>query len=197
MSSLRLMPAARRLLVRRPWIYWLLVAASAVAAAATVVDRVDRIDAAREQWGSTRRVLVAEHDIAPGEPLVVTARDLPAALVPDAALDPVRRRELRSPGSASSPARSSPRSMSGASIMSVRWHSYPTAGSPSHRRVTRVGGIRSATGCSSPETAWCSPTAAIVVGYHDDVTLVAVPADVAPMIPAAAEAGGVALLLAP
>jgi hypothetical protein len=36
-----------------------------------------------------------------------------------------------------------------------------------------------------------------VVGYHDDVTLVAVPADAAPAIPAAAAAGGVALLLVP
>ena len=38
---------------------------------------------------------------------------------------------------------------------------------------------------------------AIVVGYHDDVTLVAVPVDVAAMVAAGAQAGGVALLLVP
>ena len=38
---------------------------------------------------------------------------------------------------------------------------------------------------------------AIVVGYHDDVTLVGVPADVAAMVAAGAQAGSVALLLLP
>jgi hypothetical protein len=38
---------------------------------------------------------------------------------------------------------------------------------------------------------------ALVVGYHDDVTLVAVPEQVAPILPPAADSGGLALLLEP
>jgi hypothetical protein len=38
---------------------------------------------------------------------------------------------------------------------------------------------------------------AIVAGYHDDVTLVGVPADVAAMVAAGAQAGGVTLLVVP
>ena len=38
---------------------------------------------------------------------------------------------------------------------------------------------------------------AIVVGYHDDVTLIAVPGELAPMVAAGADAGGVAVLLLP
>jgi len=38
---------------------------------------------------------------------------------------------------------------------------------------------------------------AIVVGYHDDVTLIAVPDELAPMVAAGADAGGVAVLLLP
>ena len=38
---------------------------------------------------------------------------------------------------------------------------------------------------------------AVVIGFVDDATLVAAPADEAPLLPAAAAAGGVALLLVP
>ena len=38
---------------------------------------------------------------------------------------------------------------------------------------------------------------AVVVGYHDDVTLVAVPASAAPMLPVASDNGSLALLMAP
>jgi hypothetical protein len=38
---------------------------------------------------------------------------------------------------------------------------------------------------------------AVIVGHHDDVTLVAVPAGVAPLVAAAAESGGLVVLLAP
>jgi hypothetical protein len=196
MSPLRMMPAARRLLVRRPWIYWLLVAASAVATAATVLDRVERIDVARDQWGSTQRVLVADRDIAPGETLVVTPRDLPAALVPVTALDivgtgaAVARQHIaageiitrvdvgRADGSG-------PLALVPDGWLAVPLVESPVSGAAIGDRVQLAGdGIVIA-------------DAAIVVGYHDDVTLVAVPADLAPMIPAAAESGGIALLLAP
>ncbi len=196
MSPLRLMPAARRLLVRRPWIYWLCVAASAVAAAATVVDRVDRIDAARDQWGSTRRVLVTERDISPGEPLVVTARDLPAALVPGAALAPadagaaIARQHIAAGeivtlvdvGHADRPG---PLALVPDGWLAVPLVESPVSGAAIGDRVQLAG------------DGMVIAEAAIVVGYHDDVTLVAVPADLAPMIPAAAEAGGITLLLAP
>jgi pilus assembly protein CpaB len=64
----------------------LLLAVATVLAAAGAAGAVGR---ARDRWGSTRRVLVASRDLAPGEALdaaAVAHRDLPAALVPGASL---------------------------------------------------------------------------------------------------------------
>jgi Flp pilus assembly protein CpaB len=89
-------PARRiRLFVaRRPLVYWLLVAAVAVATASLVLTRLVALDEARRQWGRSRTVLVARHELRPGD--LVGASDVRAArwpegLVPDGVLDRLDR----------------------------------------------------------------------------------------------------------
>ena len=87
MPSLHVVPVAvRRLLARRPWIYWLVVLVIAVLAAGAVRQRVADIDEARRGWGETRSVLVAREDARPGQAIDAEVRDVPAAIVPLAAL---------------------------------------------------------------------------------------------------------------
>lgn len=84
----RLTRDARRLLARRPWIYWLAVGALAVAAYAAVAEHTDAADRARAEWQTTTRVLVATVAVAPGDPLdgATAARDWPATIAPPGAL---------------------------------------------------------------------------------------------------------------
>jgi Flp pilus assembly protein CpaB len=89
-------PARRiRLFVaRRPLVYWLLVAAVAVATASLVLTRLVALDEARRQWGRSRTVLVARHELRPGD--LVGASDVravrwPEGLVPDGVLDRLDR----------------------------------------------------------------------------------------------------------
>jgi hypothetical protein len=198
MSAVRLMPSVRRLLVRRPWIHWSIVVACALATAATVLDRVERIDEARQRWGTTRTVLVAARDIAPGDPLVVVARELPAAMVTESALDAERaddaaavarqhiaEGEIVTVVDVGRHDRSGPLGLAPDGWLAVPIVESPASGAAIGDRVQLAGDGMVIAG------------EAIVVGYHDDVTLVAVPADVAPLVPAAAESGGLVVLLAP
>ncbi len=87
-SPTLLVVRARRALVR-PGVRRLGVAALAAATALTVVSLVDAAGAARDRWGDTRPVVVARRDLAPGDVLdagAVEARDLPVAVVAEAAL---------------------------------------------------------------------------------------------------------------
>ena len=86
-SPRRFGPALRLALARRPWIRWLAIGAAAVAAGWLVLGQLQGVEAARRSWSEQRTVFVAVHDHAPGEPLVVEARRLPQAAVPDSALD--------------------------------------------------------------------------------------------------------------
>lgn len=73
---------------RHPLAYWSLVALLAVAAGGSLAVERARVTTARDAWGATRPVAVAAHDLAPGDPLAVRSVELPAALVPAAALGP-------------------------------------------------------------------------------------------------------------
>jgi hypothetical protein len=189
------MPTVRRLLVRRPWIHWSIVVACALATAATVLDRVERIDDARQRWGATRTVLVAARDIAPGEALVVVARERPAAMVTDSALGAegatlvarqhIAEGEIVTVVDVGRGERSGPLGLAPDGWLAVPIVESPASGAAIGDRVQLAGDGM----VIAPE--------AIVVGYHDDVTLVAVPADLAPLVPAAAESGGLVVLLAP
>ncbi len=78
----------RHVLARRPWLYWLAVAVLAAIAGLVVADAASRVDGARRAWGTTRPVVVATVDVAPGTALdgVSEVRQLPAPMVPDGAV---------------------------------------------------------------------------------------------------------------
>lgn len=186
---------ARRVLVRRPWIYWVLVLLATLGVAANMLDRTGRVDAARRSWGGTEIVLVATEAHAPGDALAFEQQEFPAAMVGDAVV--ADRAEL-----AGMTARQDisageiihdvdvvvddgPLALTPAGSLVVPIVESPTSGASIGERVQVVsdGVVVSAE--------------AVVVGRHDDVTLTAVPAAEAPAVAAAARAGGGTLLRAP
>lgn len=198
MPSLQVLPVAvRRLLARRPWIYWLVVLLLALAIALAVRQRVAAIDAARRGWGETQAVLVARHDVRPGETIEVDVREVPLAIVPatalttDAADSALIARQDVSAGEIVTSADIGRRDRDGVSaLLPDGWAALPILESPP------LGAPVGAPVQIASDGIVLAPDA-IVVGYHDDVTVIAVPADVAPMVGAAAETGGVAVLLLP
>lgn len=198
MPSLQLLPVAvRRLLARRPWIYWLIVIVAAVACGAEVRQRVSAIDDARDAWGDSHEVLVARHDTRPGELLDVDVQRVPIAIVPGAALNqdagdgPLIARQDVSAGEivTTTDVGRAGRDGPGA-LLPDGWAAVPVIESPP------LGAAIGARVRIVSDGIVLAPDA-IVVGYHDDVTVIAVPADVAPMVAAGADGGGVAVLLLP
>jgi hypothetical protein len=198
MPSLQMLPVAlRRLLARRPWIHWLVVLTAAVATGAALRERVNAIDDARQAWGDAREVLVARADTRPGEPLDVDVREMPSAVVPQDALErdasraQLVARQDESAGEIVTAVDVARGGQTGpAALLPGGWAAVPivesqAAGAPIGARVQIAG------------DGLVLAADAIVVGYHDDVTLVGVPADVAAMVAAGAQAGSVALLLLP
>jgi hypothetical protein len=185
--------ALRRTVGRHRWLRRVLVACLAVAAAATTLERVDRIDAARDAWGRTRPVLVAAHDHAPGDPVTVDVRHVPVAMVPPAAVDAadaaglvarqrigrgevVNALDVTSDG----PLGLAPRGWLVAAIV----ESPGSDAAPGERVQLVSEGVVVA-------------AEAIVVGHTSDATLVAVPSDDAPLVPLAAASGTLAVLRVP
>ena len=76
----------RVVLARRPWAYWLIVAALAVVPALAVHGHLTRLDEARRSWEETRPVLVAATALAAGDPILTRTVDVPVALLPTGAL---------------------------------------------------------------------------------------------------------------
>lgn len=185
----------RRFLVRHPWVHWAFVALVVVGSAASMLQRSDRVDRAREAWGAQRAVWVAVVDHAPGDPLVVERRDLPAAMLPAGAVaadGTAPQRWARGAIGAGEVvhdvdvvAADGPQALT-----PDGWLGVPVVESPASGALIgdRVHVVSDGVVVSSE---------AIVVGHHDDVTVVAVPAEVAPLVPAAAEARSLTLLLVP
>jgi SAF domain-containing protein len=76
----------RLVVARHPWTYWLVVALVAGAAGFGVMGAMARVDAARRSWGDSTTVWVASIPIEPGEPINADRREVPRAVVPDAAI---------------------------------------------------------------------------------------------------------------
>ncbi len=184
--------AVRRVLAKRPWIYWLFVSVVALAVAASILDRADRVDAERAAWGETVTVFVADRALAPGDPLSVDAHEVPAGMVPTgriASPDGLVARQHVGEGEIVTDvdvvASGGPQAMTPDGWLGVPIVESPNSGARLGDRVQVVSDGVVISG------------EAIVVGHHDDVTVVAVPAEVAPAVPAAADARSLSLLLIP
>jgi hypothetical protein len=184
--------STRRVLVRRPWVQWVLIIAVATAIAASVQARLRQVDAQRDSWGSTRTVFVAAGSIEVGEPLRLERRGVPEALVPPGAIeraDGTVARQRIGVGEIVTDvdvvADRGPRAMVPEGWLGVPVVESPRSGAQVGDRVQLVS------------DGFVVSTDAIVVGRLDDVTLLAVPGAEAPLVPAAATAGSLTLLLKP
>ena len=184
----------RRLVARRPWIHWLIVTTLAAATAAEVSSQVDAVAAERARWGTTRTVAVASRPADPGEPLAVERRDVPAAVVPDTAIDPsdaatglVARQHVDTGEivTGHDVVGGGPLPLVPAGWVAVPVVESPSSGATPGERVHLVSeGV-------------VLVADALVADRHGDVTLIAVPADRAPAVPTAAAAGTLAVLRSP
>lgn len=189
----RVAAGLRRTAARRPWIQWLVIVALAGSAAAVAHRRMAAIDAARDGWGDAVPVWVARGDAEVGEPLATTRAEAPRAMVPDGAVtfDPAGlvARQRIGPGEIVTTVDVMPLGDL-ASLTPDGWlvtpvDERPASGASAGERVRVVSG------------GFVLAEQGVVVGAIDHVTLVALPADVAPLVPAAAESGDVTLLRIP
>lgn len=193
----------RQRLARSPWMYWAGVAVLALFAGLVVARAAAGVDEARGRWGATRAVVVAVTDLAPGDPLAgaVSRREVPAPLVPAAAVDDLGR---LGPGAVARQhiaageivvtgdvaALGGPRA-----LIPAGWLAVPVAEAvPSGARVGDPVQVAAAGVLLAAE--------AVVVGYPvgsaaAGVVLVAVPAAVAAPVAHAGAGGEAALLLTP
>lgn len=189
--------AIRRLLVKRPWIYWLFVVLAALGAAASMLERADRVDATRASWGRARDVWVAVTDHAPGDTLEVERRSVPAVVVEGEVLESVNQVDGAGPiarqhiGAGEIVHRSDVVATTGPQALTpTGWLVVPVVESPPSGAAT---GDRTRIVSDGVSIS----TEALVVGHHGDATLLAVPASDAALVPAASDAGRVTLLLVP
>lgn len=184
--------SARRLLVRRPWVHWLIVVTLATGAAASMLERADRVDAAREAWGATARVWVATKPLAPGDPIDAEAREVPMAVVPPDPIEEIDGLTMRQHvGAGEMIAHVDVVAGSGPQALIPRgWLAVPLVESPSSGAAVGARVQVASDGIVISADA-------LVVGRHDDVTVIAVPAIEAALVPAAAEAGTATVLLVP
>lgn len=81
-----ILPRLRMLFARRPWLYWLIVAACAATVWLSVARAQAQLTRERDSWGTTRTVWVARGAAAAGELVAATAADYPVAMVPPSAV---------------------------------------------------------------------------------------------------------------
>lgn len=183
--------AARRLTARRPWLRWLPTLVLATCLVLAVHAHQTRLDAQVRAWGDTAEVWVAETDHAPGDPLRTTRRRVPVGAAPGAAVDEVdggaHARQRLVAGEIVTDADVTPAGALG--LLPDGWRAVaiverPASGADVGDRVdVTTEGLVLVDG-------------GIVVDRFDDVTLVGVPGEAAPLV-ALADTTGVALLRLP
>ncbi len=184
---------ARLALARRPWLYWLIVAALASVIALVVQGQVTDLDDARRSWGDTRPVLVAAAPLEPGGPIVVLTHDVPVALLPVGALedlpDRARLRQRVSDGEVLTELdiadRPGPAALADGGTLVV------ALSDPLSRNVTIGLPVQVAA------DGMVLARSATVVDIADDIVFVAVDAADAPTVAAAAQQGIASLLYVP
>lgn len=185
----------RRLLARRPWLYWAVVAALALLAGGLVAQAAARVEAAKEAWGTTRAVVVAVVDIGPGDSLAdaTEVRRLPAPLVPvDGVeeLDPAATARQRiATGEMivthDVAAIAGPQALLAAGWLAVAVaEPVPSGAGPGDEVSVASGGVVLAGD-------------AVVVGTNGESLLIGVPAAAAAQVAQAAATGDVAVLIKP
>ena len=191
--------AYRRLLARHPWIHWFVVACLAVATAAQVLAGDDRIAQARDGWGATRAVLVVERATAPGDPIVASMREVPVAMVPDAAIEApagsdgtgyTARQHLALGEIVTTVDVAGEHGDGPLPLLPAGWLAVPIVESPPSGAATGDRVLLASDGLVIAEDA-------LVVGRLDDVTLIGVPAGEAASLPPAADSGALVVLRRP
>lgn len=185
-----IMPMVRRLVARRPWIQWLVIAVVAVGVAASVADAMAGVDAARRSWGTTATVWVATADVSPGAPVHVEPIEIPVAIRPaHAARDPE--------GMVARHAIGRGEIVTALDVVDEDGSLAPTGWWVAPIRESLPSGAALGERVRVASDGFVIADDGVVVGFIDDVTLVAVPPDVAPLLPAASDTTTVALLRTP
>lgn len=185
----------RRVLARRPWLYWAAVLLLAVAAAAVVAAAAASVDSARREWGDTRPVLVATVDLAPGDALVgaTEVREHPVPMTPPAALDAAPdgavARQHVAVGEVVVAADIAP-SAAPQALIPPGWSAVAVS-------EPVPTGVVVGDGVSAAAEGVVLAADGVVVGRAGDAVLVAVPDDAAPGVAMAASSGTLVLLLQP
>lgn len=185
----------RRVLTRRPWVYWVVVTALAAALAAATQANLTEVRRARDSWGDSTTVWVATSDVARGQPVAgrVVLRQFATAMVPAnavfAAEIPGVARQQISAGEVVTTFDVTADDDQLA-LVPVGWLAVVVIESP--RSGAAVGSqVRlAADGVVIADEA-------LVIGDVDGATLVAVPEAVAPLVPVAAASGTLSLLRVP
>jgi hypothetical protein len=185
----------RHVLARRPWLYWLAVALLAGLAGLAVADAASGVDAARRAWGTTRPVVVAAVDVAPGTALAgaTEVRSLPAPMVPAGAVAEVPDEAIARQHLASGEvvmAHDVAPTAGPRALIPDGWQAVPVA-EPVPSGVAVGDEVAAVSG------GVVVAAEGVVVGQLTEGVLVAVPADVAAQVAHAAATGELTLLLEP
>lgn len=187
---MRVMARARRIVARRPWIQWVVVAALALAVAASVTDAMTAVDAERAAWGRSATVWVATADAQAGGPIHATPRAIPRAVRPPGAVgEPVD-------GATARQAIGRGEIVTRLDVVSDDRGLAPTGWLVAPLRESLPSGAGVGERVHVVSDGLVLAADAIVIDRIDDVTLVAVPPDVAPLV-AASESAVIALLRRP
>lgn len=192
-SCNRMIVAVRRAVARRPWVNWVAIGCLSIVVMAGLRTRLHAVDEARAGWGETASVWVAAGDIDVGEPLETTLLEVPISVLPERAVSdspagtPARRQIGR--GEIVTDLDVMPDGVL-AGLTPDGWLVTPVEESP-------ASGAALGDRVQVASGGFVLAQAAVVVGFTDQVTLIAVPAEIAPLVPAAAETGRVTLLRMP
>ena len=182
----------RRLIARRPWVYWFAVGALGAWAYSAVGEHTAAADRARADWGATTPVLVATADVGPGDALAgaVAAHDWPRALAPPGAIAELPDGAIARQHVAAGDVLGTPDlAPAGGPLALVPegWVVAPVVESPTSGAAVGDRVVVSSEGVVLAD-------AALVVGFVDSATHVATAPAIAPQLPAAPD---VALLRVP
>jgi hypothetical protein len=172
---MQLFPRVRRIVARHPWSQWLVIATLAVLTAASVDARLAAADEAAANWGDATTVWVAPTAVDVGSPVAAHRLEVPVGVVPVDAVrtDPTGSTARRTIGSGEIVTAGD---LSGARSAPADWLIAPLRESPPSGAVDGEAVVIVTDGFVLADTA-------VVVGRDDGVTLVAVPAAIAPSIP--------------